>query len=81
MIRTMSSTRLYIAGRVAACLTILFIIAAVVFGTLAMTRMHPPRAIDQQPGMHSAAQPTTRNATSSASTTLASTSTADFASA
>jgi hypothetical protein len=81
MIRTMSSTRLYVAGRVAAALTILFIIAAVVIGALAVTRMHPPRAIEHQPGMHSSAQPADRSAASSAATTLASKSVADFASA
>jgi hypothetical protein len=81
MIRTMSSARLYFAGRVAAALTILFIIAALVLGTLAVTRMHPPRTLDHRPGMHSSAQPEARSAASSASTTLASVSTVAFASA
>jgi hypothetical protein len=48
-IRTMSSARLYTIGRVAAFLTITFVLALVLIGALAVTRMHPPRAIQQGP--------------------------------
>jgi hypothetical protein len=47
MIRTMGTDRLYIAGRVTAWLTVAICIigAALVIGSLAMSKVHPPRAI------------------------------------
>jgi hypothetical protein len=47
MIREMGSSRLYIAGRVTAWLTVAICIlgAALVIGSLAMGKVHPPRAL------------------------------------
>jgi hypothetical protein len=45
MIRTMSSTRLYLVGRVTAGLTIMLVIAAVITFAVAVSKVHPPRAI------------------------------------
>jgi hypothetical protein len=47
MIRNMGTDRLYLAGRVTAWLTVAVCIvgAALVIGSLAMGKVHPPRAI------------------------------------
>lgn len=46
MIRRMATDRLYLAGRVTAWLTVAICIlgAALVIGSLAMSKVHPPRA-------------------------------------
>jgi hypothetical protein len=49
MIRTMSTARLYVAGRVTAFLTIVFIVVALVIGALAVSKMHPPRVTGHGP--------------------------------
>lgn len=49
MIRSMSSARLYLAGRVSAVLTILCIIIVLLIGAMAISKMHPPRTMDLGP--------------------------------
>jgi len=49
MIRSMSSARLYLAGRVSAVLTILCIIIMLLIGAMAISKMHPPRSMDLGP--------------------------------
>jgi hypothetical protein len=48
MIRTMSSARLHLAGRVTGWLTLLCcIIAALVIGALVLGSVHPPRSLER----------------------------------
>ena len=49
MIRTMSSTRLYFAGRVTGVLTILCVLIVLLIGAMAISKMHPPRTLDLGP--------------------------------